>query len=250
MTPPVGREQQLRARSMSQMPPPAGRSSSPMDSQRHGSPLPARSPYFQTRPIPHASPSRPAGNMANPASGRPRFDGVPSPYRFSPRRNPAQPLFRVLGSPPEQQGIRKPPRRVVRSAIPLPLQASFEKGLPKSFPSRPGSRTTTPLHEAPVPLTAAGPSTESRTQATSAPPSTRGEARTGDAAASAFQPPAQNPLFFSSTSRLWKLFLEKSDAAMKAAEDSEEARSQIIYECGHEFALAFTTLCGSTNIGS
>ncbi|KLU86637.1 hypothetical protein MAPG_05649 [Magnaporthiopsis poae ATCC 64411] len=255
MTPPVGREQQPRARSISQMPPPAGRSSSPMDSQRHGSPLPTRSPYSQTRTAPHAGPYRPAGNMANPASGRPRFDGVPSPYRFTSRRNPAQPLFRVSGSPAEQQGIHKPPRRVVRSVIPLPLQASFEKSLPKSVTSKPGSNTTSPSHEIPVSLTDAGPSNESRMQATSAPPSIGSEAgaadvaRARDEAASALQPP-QSLLFFSSTSQLWKIYLEKSDAAMKAAEDSDEARSKIVYECGHEFALAFNILCWSTNVGS
>ncbi|KAL8392336.1 hypothetical protein RB595_002506 [Gaeumannomyces hyphopodioides] len=249
MTPLIGGEQELRARSMSQMPPPAGRSASPMDSQQHGSPLLRRSPYFQARPTSHASPSRPGGNITNSAVGRSRFDGVPSPYRFNPRRNLAQPQFRAPGSQPEQQGVHKSPRRVVRGAIPLSLRASIEKGLPSLSPLRPVSRTT-PSHETPVSRTDAGPSTDCQMQATSAPRSIRGEETTSDVATSTFQPPVQNQPFFSSTSRLWKLFLEKSDAAMKAAEDSEEAKSQIIYECGHEFALAFNTLCGSTNTGS
>lgn len=245
MTPLVGRGQELRARSMSQMPSPTSRPASPMDSQQHGSPT--QSPYFQAHPTSHAGPSRFTRNTTNSALGRSRFDGVPSPYRFNPRRNLGKSQFRAPGSQPEQQRVHKSPRRVVRGAIPLSLQASIEKGLPSLSPSRPVS--STPSHEAPVSRTDAGPSTGYQMQATSAPRSIRGGARTSDEATSTFQPPAQSQQFFSSTSRLWKLFFEKSDAAMKAAEDSEEAKSRIIYECGHEFALAFNTLCGSTNIG-
>ncbi|KAL8418795.1 hypothetical protein RB594_002124 [Gaeumannomyces avenae] len=248
-TPLVGREQELRARSMSQMPPPASRPASPMDSQQNSSPLPTRSPYFQARPASHASPSRPNGNTTNSAPGRSRFEGVPSPYRFNLRRNLAQSQFRATGSQLEQQGIYKSPRRVVRGAIPSSLQASIEKGLPSLSPLRPVARAT-PSNEIPMPWADAIPSTDYQVQATSAPRDIRGEARTADAATSTFQTPVRTQPFFSSTSRLWKFFLEKSDAAMKAAEDSEEAKSQIIYECGHEFALAFNTLCGSTNIGS